>query len=129
MHLFFCYHVFVRPFLLEEKTCEDLYSTLAIKEDLAKKLGLEFPIRREEGSMRAARVQPEAPAGKEAEEAAPPDADKPKKQRKKGDAVDWPTAFSKIQQLTLLLNSAVQIFIRVVKIILASESDPWFIGF
>jgi hypothetical protein len=69
---------------------KDLYSTLAIKEDLAKKLGLEFPIRREEGSMRAARVQSEAPAGKEAVVAAPPDADKPKKQRKKGDPLILP---------------------------------------
>ena len=109
-------HVFVRPFLLEEKNCEDLYSTLAIKEDLAKKLGLEFPIRREEGSMRAARVQPEAPAGKEAVVAAPPDADQPKKQRKKGAFVT-------------LLNSAVQIFGGVVKIVLANEIDPWSIGF
>ena len=70
----------------EDKSCEDLYSTLAIKEDLAKKLGLEFPIRREEGSMRAARVLPEGPAGKDSVAAAPTDANQMKKQRKKGDA-------------------------------------------
>ena len=70
----------------EDKNCEDLYSTLAIKEDLAKKLGLEFPIRREEGSMRAARVLPEAPAGKDSVAAAPADVNQRKKQRKKGDA-------------------------------------------
>ena len=75
----------------EDKNCEDLYSTLAIKEDLAKKLGLEFPIRREEGSMRAARVLPEAPAGKDSVVAAPTDANQPKKQRKKGDAFFFTT--------------------------------------
>ena len=78
----------------KRKNCEDLYSTLAIKEDLAKKLGLEFPIRREEGSMRAARVLPEAPAGKDSVVAAPTVADQPKKQRKKGDAISLPRASS-----------------------------------
>ena len=73
--------------LEERKRHEDLYSTLAIKEDLAKKLGLEFPIRREEGSMRAARVLPEAPAVKDSVASAPTDANQPKKQRKKGDAL------------------------------------------
>ena len=83
----------------EDKNCEDLYSTLAIKEDLAKKLGLEFPIRREEGSMRAARVLPEAPAGKDAV-AAPTDANQPKKQRKKGDAFYLPPASFGTQQFS-----------------------------
>ena len=50
--------------------------------------------------MRAARVQPEAPASKEAAVAAPPDADQPKKQRKKGDAIDLPIAFSETQVVT-----------------------------